>query len=121
MLRISGKPIFNAGGTFMGYRGAARDVTEVHYLSEELLYPSSHDTLTGLVNRAEFEHRLRRALESTRMRNVLCAAGARKTEHVLCFLGLDQFKIINDILWSYRRRRTATTTWKHANRANQAS
>ena len=96
MLRISGKPIFNAGGTFMGYRGAARDVTEAHNLSEELLYRSSHDTLTGLVNRAEFEHRLRRALESTRLRNVLCAAGARKTEHVLCFLDLDQFKIIND-------------------------
>jgi diguanylate cyclase (GGDEF)-like protein/PAS domain S-box-containing protein len=96
MLRISGKPLFDADGYFVGYRGAARDVTEAHNLSEELLYRSSHDTLTGLVNREEFEHRLRRALESTRLRNVLRAVGARKTEHVLCYLDLDQFKIIND-------------------------
>ena len=96
MLRISGKPIFDERGEFAGYRGAGRDVTEAYNLSEELLYHSSHDTLTGLVNRAEFEHRLRRALESTRLRNVLRAVGARKTEHVLCYLDLDQFKLINE-------------------------
>jgi two-component system CheB/CheR fusion protein len=43
--------------------------------------------LAGLVNRREFEHRLARVLESTRDCNV---------QHALCYLDLDQFKLIND-------------------------
>ncbi len=46
-----------------------------------------HDALTGLVNRLEFERRLQRALQS---------AKERSYEHVLLYLDLDQFKIIND-------------------------
>ncbi len=95
-LSLSGKPVYDEKGVFKGYRGAGRDATEAHNLSEELSYRSRHDTLTGLVNRHEFEHRLRRALETTRLRRVLSASGARTTEHVLCYLDLDQFKIIND-------------------------
>ena len=93
---MSGKPVFDEGGVFRGYRGAGRDVTEARNLSDELSYRASHDPLTGLVNRNEFEHRLRRALETTRLRNVLQSASARANEHVLCYLDLDQFKVIND-------------------------
>lgn len=96
VLRISGKPLFDRNGVFKGYRGAGRDVTEARNLSDELSYQASHDSLTGLVNRREFEHRLRRALETTRMREALESAGSRTSEHVLCYLDLDQFKIIND-------------------------
>ena len=96
VLRMSGKPIFDDGGVFRGYRGAGRDVTEARNLSDELSYRASHDPLTGLVNRNEFEHRLRRALETTRLRNVLQSTGGRTNEHVLCYLDLDQFKVIND-------------------------
>ncbi|MDZ4261130.1 MAG: EAL domain-containing protein, partial [Pseudomonadota bacterium] len=46
-----------------------------------------HDALTGLVNRVEFERRLQRALQS---------AQAQASSHVLLYLDLDQFKIIND-------------------------
>ncbi len=46
-----------------------------------------HDALTGLVNRVEFERRLQRALQNAQERNV---------NHVLLYLDLDQFKIIND-------------------------
>ena len=63
------------------------DITEARNLSEQLSYQASHDVLTGLVNRREFEHRLRRVLETTQI---------NKTKHVLCYLDLDQFKVIND-------------------------
>jgi diguanylate cyclase (GGDEF)-like protein len=50
-------------------------------------YQASHDTLTGLVNRREFEARLERALTSAR---------EQSRTHALCFIDLDQFKIVND-------------------------
>ncbi|MDH3688875.1 MAG: EAL domain-containing protein [Gammaproteobacteria bacterium] len=55
--------------------------------TRELLYQASHDSLTGLVNRAEFERCLQILLESARTESV---------HHALCYLDLDQFKIIND-------------------------
>jgi diguanylate cyclase (GGDEF)-like protein/PAS domain S-box-containing protein len=64
-----------------------RDLTETHTLSEKLSYQASHDALTGLVNRREFEQRLR---------NLIDLAREDDTEHALCYLDLDQFKVIND-------------------------
>lgn len=52
-----------------------------------LVYQASHDALTGLINRWEFEQRLEAALQS---------ALHQGREHVLCYMDLDQFKIIND-------------------------
>jgi diguanylate cyclase (GGDEF)-like protein len=52
-----------------------------------LVYQASHDALTGLINRREFEQRLERALLS---------ALQQDREHVLCYMDLDQFKVIND-------------------------
>lgn len=63
------------------------DITEARQLSEELSYQASHDVLTRLVNRREFEHRLMRTLQSARK---------GKNKHALCYLDLDQFKVIND-------------------------
>lgn len=63
------------------------DVTEARKLSERLAYHASHDPLTGLANRRRFESCLHRALHDAR---------TERTEHVLCYLDLDQFKIIND-------------------------
>ena len=54
---------------------------------EDLEYQASHDALTALVNRQEFERRLNRVIETAR------TDGA---EHALCYLDLDQFKVIND-------------------------
>ena len=64
-----------------------RDITEKRKLQEQLVYQATHDALTNLVNRREFEHRLQRML-----------SGASDTldHHVLCYLDLDQFKVIND-------------------------
>ena len=52
-----------------------------------LSYQAAHDTLTGLPNRREFEVRLERALAGAREQNQL---------HTLCYLDLDQFKVVND-------------------------
>lgn len=68
-------------------RIVCRDVTEAHNLSEQLSYQASHDALTDLVNRREFEIRLGRVLDTARRSD---------TDHALCYLDLDQFKIIND-------------------------
>jgi diguanylate cyclase (GGDEF)-like protein/PAS domain S-box-containing protein len=63
------------------------DITETYRLSQQLSYQATHDSLTGLVNRAEFERRLQRVLKIN---------DPKITEHAICYLDLDQFKIIND-------------------------
>lgn len=65
-----------------------RDVTEIRALSSQLKYYASHDSLTGLINRRQFEQHLDNALRSVR-------AGITQ-QHVVCFLDLDKFKVIND-------------------------
>ena len=67
--------------------GAIFDITESHNLSEQLNYQASHDALTDLVNRREFEYRLERVLDTAR---------EEQSKHALCYLDLDQFKVIND-------------------------
>ncbi len=62
-----------------------RDITDRRDLEEQLLYQAAHDSLTNLVNRREFEKRLHHILSSS-----------EKARHVLCYLDLDQFKVIND-------------------------
>jgi len=63
------------------------DVSESRELNRRLSYQASHDILTGLVNRREFESRLERALRS---------AKAGEGNYAICYLDLDQFKVIND-------------------------
>ncbi|WP_299082219.1 EAL domain-containing protein [uncultured Paraglaciecola sp.] len=65
------------------------DVSEHHYLTEELSYQARHDNLTGLINRRAFEGYLADALLKARSENRM---------HCLCFIDLDQFKVINDTL-----------------------
>lgn len=64
-----------------------RDITETRKLSEQLVYQATHDGLTNLINRREFETRLLRVLSEDRRSG---------DAHALCYLDLDQFKIIND-------------------------
>jgi len=64
-----------------------RNIAEARALARKMDYLATHDTLTGLVNRREFEQRLERAV---------AAAEEAAAEHVLCYLDLDQFKVVND-------------------------
>ncbi|CAL1241250.1 diguanylate cyclase domain-containing protein [Candidatus Methylocalor cossyra] len=76
-----------------GVNGAVlvlRDISETSALVEQLSYQASHDPLTGLLNRAEFERRLERVLSASRHHDA--------EQHTLCFLDLDRFKAVNDTL-----------------------
>jgi len=63
------------------------DVTEMRGYTRQMSYQATHDALTGLINRREFERRLGESLE---------AAHRGEATHVLCFLDLDRFKAVND-------------------------
>ncbi len=65
----------------------SQDVSDLYKLSRRLSYQASHDSLTGLINRNEFAGLLEAAIEKTR---------AQSVQHCVCFLDLDQFKIVND-------------------------
>ncbi len=80
-------PIRDGAGNVSGGVLVFHDVSESRELNRKLSYHASHDILTGLVNRREFEQRLERALKS---------AKAREASYALCHIDLDQFKIIND-------------------------
>ncbi|MGA9164451.1 MAG: diguanylate cyclase [Thiobacillus sp.] len=64
-----------------------RDITEKRCLEDKLAHQASHDGLTNLLNRREFERRFQQLLERD---------SDPADRHFLCFLDLDQFKIIND-------------------------
>lgn len=74
-------------GEVMYFQGALTDITEAHEQSKRLSYDASHDALTGLINRREFELRVERAMEDRKV---------DKTEHAVCYMDLDKFKVIND-------------------------
>ncbi|NOQ93842.1 MAG: diguanylate cyclase [Methylophaga sp.] len=80
-------PLFDENNDVSHFIATQEDVTEAKKLSEETSYQASHDLLTGLVNRREFEFRLDRVVRT---------AKDETSEHALCFMDLDQFKIVND-------------------------
>ncbi|MFB3064108.1 MAG: EAL domain-containing protein [Gammaproteobacteria bacterium] len=80
-------PIRNGSGDVSGGVLVFHDVSESRELNRKLSYHASHDILTGLVNRREFENKLERALK---------AAQSREKSYAMCHLDLDQFKIVND-------------------------
>lgn len=63
------------------------DVSKARQLAAEMAHQASHDALTGLINRREIERRLESALASAHVQGM---------RHTLCFIDLDQFKLIND-------------------------
>jgi len=86
-IESSAAPIRNDSGQVTGGVLVFHDVSEARELNRRLSYHASHDMLTGLVNRREFEARLERALKMAR---------AREAQYALCYMDLDQFKIVND-------------------------
>ncbi len=85
-VEYSSHPI-HQDGILTGAVVVFRDVAETRAMARKMDYLATHDKLTGLINRHEFERRLRKAIES---------AASEDKCHVLCYLDLDQFKIVND-------------------------
>jgi diguanylate cyclase (GGDEF)-like protein/PAS domain S-box-containing protein len=80
-------PILDRRGETLGNVVVLRDVTRERALTARLAHQASHDPLTGLTNRREFESRLSAAMEDQR---------SSGTQYALLYLDLDQFKVIND-------------------------
>ncbi len=88
-MRMSGKPVFASDGTFAGYRGVGRDVSEMVALNRRVEFLATHDDLTGLPNRSLFRQRLEHAIAKAKR------AGSQV---LLLFFDLDHFKMVNDTL-----------------------
>ncbi|MFK5950559.1 MAG: EAL domain-containing protein [Methylococcales bacterium] len=80
-------PIINDDGIMLGTVLVFRDVTQSRALNEELNWQASHDSLTGLANRRQFELNMGALLNKAKSDNL---------QHHLLYLDLDQFKVVND-------------------------
>ncbi|MEM6503626.1 MAG: EAL domain-containing protein [Cyanobacteria bacterium P01_C01_bin.89] len=87
ILELSISPISLQRGVIAGAVIVCRDITEHKYLSDNLAWQASHDALTKLANRREFERVLMRSIEEV---------SNGQTTHAFCYLDVDQFKVIND-------------------------
>ncbi len=83
----SAAPIRNRSGRTIGAVLVFEDVSQTRELTRRLSYQASHDALTGLYNRSEFELRLHNALKRAHRQN---------QPVTLCYMDLDQFKVVND-------------------------
>ncbi len=87
-IQDSAAPIRDRIGNIVGAVMVLHDVSKETRLFRQLSYQASHDALTGLINRREFENRLVEALDGTH-ENI-------EQTHALLYLDLDQFKVVND-------------------------
>lgn len=87
IIRLSGKPVLDGKGNFLGYRGVGTDISLAMRREERIRYLAEHDQLTGLPNRTVFQDQLRVVLD-----------GVRESDRrgALLALDLDGFKDIND-------------------------
>lgn len=83
----SAAPIASREGEIIGAVLVFRDVSASHNMARQLSWQASHDALTALVNRREFERRLNELIEN---------AHNSERHHALLYMDLDQFKIVND-------------------------
>ncbi len=83
----SASPIWADNGALLGVVVVFRDVSHERKLTRQLSWNASHDTLTGLINRREFEARIAEALHSAKEEGHV---------HAMLYMDLDQFKIVND-------------------------
>ncbi len=86
-IESTASPIRDGRGAIAGGVLVFHDVSESRELNRRLSYHASHDILTGLVNRREFEARLEHALGEAKTGN---------NTYAVCYMDLDQFKMIND-------------------------
>jgi diguanylate cyclase (GGDEF)-like protein len=86
---LSGNPIFDERGRFLGFRGIGTDLTEQRRSEQEITRLARFDSLTGLPNRAMMRQTLDEALRNASNRQKGCA---------LFLIDLDRFKNVNDTL-----------------------
>lgn len=87
VVEVSVAPIRDSRQAVTGAVMVLHDVTQINEMSARIYYQATHDSLTGLPNRQVFESRLKALLEEARRHG---------RHHALCYLDLDQFKLVND-------------------------
>ncbi len=80
-------PIRDENGQISHIVSIQEDITKEYELSQKLSHQASHDELTGLINRREFENCLEQ---------VIYTKVQGQFEHSLIYMDLDQFKVVND-------------------------
>ena len=80
-------PILNRATEVTGAVLVLHDITELKGMARQLSYQATHDALTGLINRQEFERQLEALLSD---------AQHHDQQHAMCYLDMDDFKIVND-------------------------
>jgi diguanylate cyclase (GGDEF)-like protein/PAS domain S-box-containing protein len=83
----SAAPILDRQGEVIGVVLVFHDVSEAHKMAAQMTHQATHDALTGLINRREFERRVELSLQSRTIQD---------KPHTVLYLDLDQFKIVND-------------------------
>ncbi len=86
-VEITASPIRGPGSSISGTVVVFHDVGEIRGLTRRMSYQATHDPLTGLINRREFERRLDEAMDD---------AHAEEAIHMLFYMDLDRFKAVND-------------------------
>jgi diguanylate cyclase (GGDEF)-like protein/PAS domain S-box-containing protein len=86
-VELTASPIRGPGSSISGTVVVFHDVGEIRGLTRKMSYQATHDPLTGLINRAEFERRLDEAMDT---------AHAEEAVHMLFYMDLDRFKAVND-------------------------
>lgn len=86
-VEVTASPIRGPGNSISGSVVVIHDVSELRGLTRQMSYQATHDPLTGLINRREFERRLDEAMDT---------AHADEAVHMLFYMDLDRFKAVND-------------------------
>ena len=81
-------PLISQTGKLYGAVTVMNDVTNLRLLARRLRYQASHDSLTNLINRSEFERNVRKAILN---------AKTKQKQSSLIYLDLDRFKMVNDL------------------------
>jgi len=86
-VKLTVSPMRDVNGVIKGVVMVMHDVSEMWKLAQQLSYQATHDALTGLINRREFDQQVELALKDSQKTG---------SQHTLCYMDLDQFKIVND-------------------------
>jgi diguanylate cyclase (GGDEF)-like protein/PAS domain S-box-containing protein len=86
-IESTGSPIRDHDGGIIGAVLVFQDVSDKRLMALQLAHQATHDELTGLFNRQAFDSHLHRALEEAQENGIT---------HALCYMDLDQFKVVND-------------------------